>query len=157
MMVANEDWDLWIRMAEFCRFAYCDEILARFRMHPSSLTGGKSERYARVILDRVRLIEKYYARENVPPEALTVKWLALRNVNMDVTIRYLSIGRWREARTYFIRTLRASPNPFTSAFRVLGVALFDLYLSKTAWGVRLVDALVTHRRAQPISEGILRR
>jgi GT2 family glycosyltransferase len=145
-LIGNEDWDLWIRMAEHCRFAYRDQILARYRIHPQSLTGGKSERYTRIILDRVRLVERYYARAQVPADAMTVKPLALRNVYMDVTIRFLAIGEWRKALPFFFRTLRATSNPVAAALRVLAVALFDLYLSKTRWGVRLTEALVAQRR-----------
>jgi len=141
-LIANEDWDIWIRMAETTHFAFCDEILARYRMHPTSLTGARSTHYQRVILDRVRLIENYYARPHVPPDALTVKTLALRNVYMDVGIRFLAIGQTRQAMPYLWRAVRAHGNPFQAALRVGGVAL----LSKTRWGVALVDQLVARRR-----------
>ncbi len=145
-LVANEDWDLWIRLAEQFDFTFRDEILARYRMHPTSLTGGRSQRYRRVILDRVRLIENYYARPSVPPDALAIKSLALRNVYMDVGIRFLAIGARREAMPYLWRAIRAHGNPLAATFRVTGVALFDLYLSKTRWGVALVEKLVAHQR-----------
>jgi glycosyltransferase involved in cell wall biosynthesis len=148
-MTGNEDWDLWIRLAEHYPFAFRDLILARYRMHPESLTGGRSETYVRIILDRVRLIEGYYARAAVPEEALGVESLARRNVYMDVTIRFLSIGRWRAAVPFFIRTLQAAPNPIATLPRILGVALFDLYFSKRRWGVRLAEALVARRRRAP--------
>ncbi len=145
-LLANEDWDMWIRMAEISRFLFHDEILARYRMHPTSLTGGRSQHYRRVILDRVRLIENYYARPNVPPDALTIKSLARRNVYMDVGIRFLAIGALREAIAYLWRAIRAHGNPLAAALRVAGVALFDLYLSKTRWGVALVERLVARQR-----------
>ena len=145
-LIANEDWDMWIRMAEISRFLFHDEILARYRMHPTSLTGGRSQHYRRVILDRVRLIENYYARPNVPLDALAVKSLARRNVYMDVGIRFLAIGALREAVPYLWRAIRAHGNPLAAAVRVTGVALFDLYLSKTRWGVALVEKLVARQR-----------
>ncbi len=145
-LIANEDWDLWIRMAEVTRFAFHDEILARYRMHAASLTGGRSQHYRRVLLDRVRLIENYYARPQIPPDALAIKSLALRNVYMDAGIRLLAIGAPREALPYLQRAIRAHGNPLAATARVTGVALFDLYLSKTSWGVRFVDGLVARRR-----------
>lgn len=145
-LLANEDWDLWVRMAEITKFAYHDEILARYRMHPTSLTGKRSHLYRHVILDRVRLIQDYYARPNVPPSARAVQSLALRNVYMGVGIRFLAIGAVREAMPYLWRAIRAHGNPIRSAARVIGVTLFDLYLSKTRWGVRVVEGLVTRRR-----------
>lgn len=143
---ANEDWDLWIRLAEHTRFAYVPLVLAHFRIHAGSLTSGHAQRYERVLLDRLRLIERYYARPNIPRAAIAIKSLALRNVHMDVTIRYLSIGRWREAWRYFWKTLRVAPNPLTTMLRVMAVAVFDLWLSKTDWGVQLVERLVAFKR-----------
>jgi glycosyltransferase involved in cell wall biosynthesis len=145
-LIANEDWDLWIRMAELAEFAFHDEILARYRMHPASLTGARSAQYRRVVLDRVRLIENYYARANVPADALAVKSLAFRNVYMDVGIRFLAIGQARAAMPYLARATRAHGNPLAAAARVASVTLFDLYLSKTRWGVALVEKFVAHRR-----------
>ena len=145
-LIANEDWDIWIRMAELAQFAFRDEILARYRMHPTSLTGARSKNYHRVVSDRVRLIENYYSRPNLPAEALQVKSLAQRNVYMEVGIRFLSIGEIRNALPYLARAIRAHGNPFSTTLRVFGVALFDLYLSKTPWGVALVEKLVATKR-----------
>jgi glycosyltransferase involved in cell wall biosynthesis len=145
-LVANEDWDMWIRMAEITQFAFHNEILARYRMHPTSLTGKRSRHYRRVILDRVRLIQDYYARPNLAPSARAVQSLALRNVYMNVGIRFLAVGAVREAVPYLWRAVRAHGNPIHATARVTGVTLFDLYLSKTRWGVRLVDRLVERRQ-----------
>lgn len=145
-MTGNEDWDLWIRLAEVSRFAYVNSILARYRMHPQSLTGGRSLAYTRIINDRIRLIESYYSRAVIPDQALAVKSLARRNVYMDASIRFLSVGQRRLALNFFLQTIRVAPNPITALFRVVSVTIFDLYLSKTSWGVRLAEALVARRR-----------
>jgi GT2 family glycosyltransferase len=145
-LFANEDWDLWIRMAENCRFAFQNEILARYRIHPSSLTGGRSEKYRRVVADRVRLIENYYAKPNRPAAALKVRSLAYRNVYMDAGIRLLAIGDLQNGLPYLRRAVLAHGNPIPAFLRVTGVLLFDLYLSKTRWGVRLADQIVNARR-----------
>lgn len=143
---ANEDWDLWIRLAEHTRFAYVPLVLAQYRMHADSLTSGHAERYEKVLLDRLRLIERYYARPTIPRAAFAVKALALRNVHMDVTIRNLAVGRWRAAWHFFRKTLQVAPNPLTTTLRLLAVAIFDLWLSKTDWGVQLVERLVAFQR-----------
>jgi glycosyltransferase involved in cell wall biosynthesis len=141
-LVANEDWDLWIRMAETSQFAYHDEILAYYRMHDASLTGKRSAYYQRIIAERVRLIESYYACANIPAGALKVKSLALRNVYMDRGIRLIAIGQIGEGVSSLWQAIRAHGNPITAALRVTGVTLYDLYLSKSRVGVRIVDALV---------------
>jgi hypothetical protein len=144
-LVANEDWDLWIRMAEFTEFGYCDEILAHYRMHDASLTGKRSAHYRRIISERVRLIESYYARPNIPSGARRVKSLALRNVYMDRGIRLITIGAFREGITSLWQAVRAHGNPISAAVRVTGITLYDLFLSRTSFGVRIVDALVARR------------
>lgn len=145
-LVANEDWDLWIRIAEYYPFAFRDKILANYRIHPNSLTGGKSAYFGRLVHDRVALIEDYYARPNLPADALQVKSLALRNVYLDAGVRYLAVGKPRTAVSYFSRAIRAHGDPLSSAVRVTGVAIFYLFLAKTNWGVHLVDNLVARRR-----------
>lgn len=145
-LAGNEDWDMWIRLAERHGIEFHDKVMARYRMHSQSLTGGRSSTYIRIIQERVRLIENYYARAVVPDEALAVKSLARRNVYMDAMIRYISIGQWRNAFPMFIRTIRVAPNPITASVRAAGVSMFYLYLSKTRWGVRLVEGIVARRR-----------
>jgi glycosyltransferase involved in cell wall biosynthesis len=145
-LIANEDWDLWLRLAPRCQFAYCDRILARYRLHPESLTAASSTAYEQIIRGRIALIEGFYAREPVPADALAVKKLALRNVYMDAMIRRLTLGQNRAALADGQRALRAGGNPLAGSLRLVSVALFDLYFSKKSWAVRLTDHLVARRR-----------
>ncbi len=145
---SNEDWDLMIRMSTHWPFFYCNQVLTHYRLHSQGMTAAASpEQYSRVALDRVALIENYYGAADIPPAARQVQPLARRNVYMDATIRFLAIGRWREAFSFFSRTVRAAPDPVRAVPRVIGVALFHLYLSKSTAGVRLVEAMVSRRRA----------
>ena len=41
-----EDFDLWCRMAEVTQIANCEEILARYRVHESSMSAGRPIRVA---------------------------------------------------------------------------------------------------------------
>lgn len=41
-----EDFDLWCRMAEVTKIANCDEVLARYRVHESSMSAGRPIRVA---------------------------------------------------------------------------------------------------------------
>ncbi len=145
-IVANEDWDMWLRMSLVCRFHFVDKILAHFRIHPGGITSGHSEKFARLSLDRVRVLDKIYACSDLPPEARAVKALAYRNVYMDVGLRWLSVRAWRESALYFWKAIRVSPNPLVTPFRILYLILFYNVLSKTKWGSRLVSRLVDLRR-----------
>lgn len=146
-LAANEDWDLWIRIAEAWTLQYRDEILARYRMHPQSLTARPSCHYENIVRGRVDLIEGYYTRERIPDSARQVRSLALRNVYMDAMIRYLTVGKRRTAFSYFVRGIRTGGNPLVTTWRMAIVTLFDLYLSKTRWGVQLANAVVARQRS----------
>lgn len=145
-LTANEDWDLWIRLAEGWGVQFHDEILARYRMHPQSLTARESAQYETVMRGRIALIEEYYKREPISASARKVRPLALRNVYMDAMIRYLTIGKRRAAFSFFVRGVQTGGNPFATTLRMGLVTLFDLYLSKTRWGVRLANAVVARQR-----------
>jgi glycosyltransferase involved in cell wall biosynthesis len=145
-LIGNEDWDLWIRMAEHCRFAYRNQILARYRVHAQNLTSSVSEQSLRLFSDRIRVLEKFFARSDVPAEVLAIKPLAFRNVYLDIAMRHFTARHWHDGFDYSLRAIRVGPNPLTSAMRVITAACFYFYLSKTRWGVRLVDALIERRR-----------
>ncbi len=142
----TEDWDLWLRLAEECGFAYRHTVLARYRSHTQNITGAQSQHYARLLRDRARVLEKFYGRADVPAVALAVKRLAFRNLYMDIAVRNLAAHRWREALTFYLRTINVAPNPLTSALRMPAVAFFYIYLSKRDWGVRVVDLWVSRRQ-----------
>lgn len=136
---ANEDWDLWIRLAEFYRFVYVDRVLAHYRVHSQNLTHSGSSQNVRVIHDRIRVIEKFYARPKLPPDAVGVKGLAFRNLYHDIALRHLSAGRWRDAWMYFSRAVRAAPNPLAAFGRALRDVVYYSSFGKTDWGIRVTN------------------
>lgn len=145
---ANEDWDLWIRLAEKYRFAYADRVLAHYRVHSQNLTHSRSEKNARVIQDRIRVLEKYYARPNLSRDAMEVKALAFRNLYHDVAMRHLSARRWRKALTYFGSAVRCAPHPVTAIWRELRDVIYVSSLGKTRWGVQLTNRWLGRQRKQ---------
>lgn len=145
-LMANEDWDVWIRMAEQYKFVYVPQILARYRFHSHNLTRSDSLRVQRLMQDRVRVLGKFFARSNVPPEARDVEPLAFANLHADLAIRHLTGRRWRAAIHEYALALGASRQPILFLPRIVGVTLFNLYLSKWRWSVRFVDWIVQQRR-----------
>lgn len=142
----TEDWDAWIRMAEHCRFGFVPRVLARYRFHGGNATGANSPRALQLLRDRERVLEKYYARSALPPEALAIRPIAFANLHMDLAIRHLNARRWRPALCEYVRSLRAAPHPATFAARLVWVTLYYVFLSKWSWSVKLVDGLVRLRR-----------
>lgn len=145
-LIGNEDWDLWLRMAMHYRFAFRNEILARYRAHSQNLTSSVSARSLRLFDDRLRVLEKFFARSDVPADVLPLKPIAFRNVYIDIAMRHFTAKRWRTGFDYCTRAIRIGPNHLTATFRVASTIVFYFYLSKTRWGIRLVDTLIEQRR-----------
>ncbi len=146
-LIANEDWDLWLRLAQNFQFAYVPRVLARYRYHAQNLTRTDSAQMERVMRDRVRVLDKFFAQPIILPNILEIKTLAYRNVYMDWTIRYLERRAFKEAARTFQRTLSYAPSRIRFFPRALAVMVYYLGLSKTHWGVRLVDAWHARRRS----------
>jgi glycosyltransferase involved in cell wall biosynthesis len=147
-LIANEDWDLWLRLALVCQFHFVDKILARFRVHPGRITNTSSERFARLAADRIRVVDKVYALPDLPPEAAQMRSLAYHNVYIDVGLRWLKARDWRESLRYFSRAIQLSPRPASTLIRIASLAAFQAFLSDRAGGVRLLHALGRWRRGR---------
>lgn len=146
-LIANEDWDLWIRLAMHWSVHYDPVIRARYRYHRGNLTKSGSVRMMRVMQDRIRVLDKFYAQPNIAPELLAIKPLAYRNVYMDWAIRHFTIGQYRAGAARFRQALAYSPRPIAFIPRAVATTCFTLYLSKTRWGVALVEWFVARRRS----------
>jgi glycosyltransferase involved in cell wall biosynthesis len=149
-LIANEDWDMWLRLALVCRFYFIDKILARFRVHPGRITNTSSERFARLVADRIKVIDKAYARPDLPPDALSIRPLAYRNIYIDVGLRWLKVPDWRQSLPYFSRALQLSPNPAATLLRIASLAIFQTFLSERAWASGLARAVGRWRRRRRI-------
>lgn len=53
--LAYEDWDMWLRLARVCQFAYHPEITALYRIHGKSFM---NERYRQVVESNLRILSK---------------------------------------------------------------------------------------------------
>jgi glycosyltransferase involved in cell wall biosynthesis len=146
-LMANEDWDLWIRLAAAYRFAYVPRVLAQYRFHGQNLTRSDSERMERVMQDRARVLDKIFSGPHVPASVLEIKALAYRNLYLDWMIRYLERRDMRRAWRMFRRALAHAPSRALFMPRALAVTVYYLWLSKTRWGVALTEWFVARRRA----------
>lgn len=147
-LIANEDWDLWIRIAaQQDGIGYFPRVLAHYRYHPNNLTRTTSQRMTRVMQDRIRVLDKFFAQSNVLPEVLDVKNIAYRNVYLDWMIRSLEARDYAGAWDKFQRALALSPSRLLFLPRAAALTLHNLVLSKTTWGVRWTEAWSARRRA----------
>ncbi|HEX7976114.1 MAG TPA: glycosyltransferase [Anaerolineales bacterium] len=146
----NEDWDMWVRLARVCRFAYLDQVLANFRQHTGRTTGGQSPHFVDIAQGRFYLLDKAFSQPDLPPEARSIRPAAYRNAHMDVGLRWLSVGEWRMTLKHFGLALRSGGNPFATLARIVYLIVLYRFLSKHDWGIRLVEGMVRlRRRNQP--------
>ena len=69
---ANEDWDMWLRIAENNRLAFVDRVLARYRWHDGNMTGAASPLFRLVLETRIRPLDKVFARADLPAAAMAM-------------------------------------------------------------------------------------
>jgi glycosyltransferase involved in cell wall biosynthesis len=146
-LIANEDWDIWIRIAQHAYIRYVPRVLAQYRYHPQNLTRTTSDRMERVMQDRVRVLDKFFAGSNIPQDMLEIKPIAYSNLYLDWTIRYLERSEWRKAFPTFRRAYAFAPSHLTFLPRAFALTAYYLFLSKTTWGVRWVENWSKRRRA----------
>lgn len=147
-LIANEDWDLWIRIAsQQYGIGYVPRVLAHYRYHTQNLTRTTSDRMNRVMQDRILVLDKFFAQPNVPLKVLDVKNIAYRNIYLDWMIRNLERRDFAQAWGKFQYALALSPSRLQFIPRAAALTLHNLFLSKTTWGVRWTEAWSARRRA----------
>jgi hypothetical protein len=145
-LVGNEDWELWIRLSRITHFVFIDRVLANFRMHPGRTTAGASKRFAAITEGRVQVLDKVFGQPDLPESVLAIREQAYRNAHMDAALRWLSVKESPKARAHFWQAIRLGGNPLLSSLRIVYLILLYRYLSKRAWGIRLVEGLVRANR-----------
>lgn len=130
----TEDWDLWIRLAENRKFEFVNQVLAHYRVHSQNLTRSGSEQFARLMRDRVRILDTFYARPDAPPNALAIQSIAYRNLYQDIALRHVSAGHWREAAVFSWRALQVAPDKLSALWRGMRNFVYYSLLGKTRLG-----------------------
>jgi glycosyltransferase involved in cell wall biosynthesis len=143
-LLAAEDWDLWLRVAMRRPYRFVDREVARFRYHPGSLTAVSSAQLAEVLDCRVRVLDKLFARADLPHAVHAMRAVAYRNVHVFATIRYLQAGRVADARRAFGRSV-AEAGPGAAVRNAAFIALYG-YLTRWRAGRLLAEAIARARR-----------
>jgi len=145
-LIANEDWDMWLRVARSDRFWFVDQVLAYFRVHPGNHTGLASPQFARMLDSRTCPLDKLFRDAELPPSIQAMKPLAYENVYLFRAQQWLGKGDWREALAEFGRAFKVSGRPLTTAIRMIWFAFGVPVLERSALGRRAVAALAESRR-----------
>lgn len=134
----NEDWDLWLRVARHCAFAFTDRILACFRWHAGNVTGPASPLFHRTLEERTAVLDKLFRDPTLPPAVLAMRAAAYRNVHLGVGMRWLGDRAYRPALRAFRRALGCGANPLGTGVRIAWFVVSWELLGRCAWGRRVV-------------------
>lgn len=145
---ANEDWDLWLRVARASRFAFVDRVLAHIRWHDGNLTGPGSPAFDAVLATRTAPLDKLFAEPDLPAAVAALRPLAYENVHIFRGTRWLQAGAPRRALGELARAVRVSDRPARAALRVVWFIFNASRLGNSAAGRRLATWLRALRPGQ---------
>ena len=130
----HEDWDMWLRVARDHRFLFLNQILARVREHEHSITSPSLPTFVEHIERRVQVIDKLYARTDLPSQLYTFKPHAYRNVYTEIGIFLFNTGHRGRALRMFQRAITAGGNPLIAFARILWFSLITQQLKRYGAG-----------------------
>lgn len=143
---ANEDWDMWLRVAQHHRFAFADRVLANFRWHGGNLTALGSPLFPTVLATRTRPLDKFFSQADLPADVIAMRPVAYTNVHLFCGLRWLQARELGNARREFARALHASGSPLRTAVRIAWFVLVNECLHRFAAGRRFTVWLTSLRR-----------
>jgi glycosyltransferase involved in cell wall biosynthesis len=105
-LFGTEDWDLWIRIARHFRFAYLNEALVAYRIHPNNISGNS----LRMRENELLVIEKYLmddsnARGTFPKGVMEKR---LFDLCFGISFHYMEKERF-VARRYLRKAIQQRP------------------------------------------------
>jgi glycosyltransferase involved in cell wall biosynthesis len=143
------DFEYWLRLGLYGKFARIPRTLATFRVHPDSATiSHKGPAMAR---EHIQLIQRFYLRPDLPPEVLRVRAEAFGWAHLVAGVA-AGPARSVEIRHYLRATLYHPPIPLL----FLGQWLFALalklpkpILGVLQWGWHMIRSIRRLLRGKP--------
>src|SRR5262249_48349705 len=143
---ANEDWDMWLRVAKHYRFAYVNRVVAQFRRHGGNLTSPLSRYFADTLNGRVKILDKAFSSADLLPVIVAMKPIAYRNMYIGIGFRWLHAREFRKAGRFFWRAMCVGGNPAVTLAHVIWFLLTWGFFSRFTWGRRFVKEIADLRR-----------
>jgi glycosyltransferase involved in cell wall biosynthesis len=145
-LTTSEDWDMALRISRHYPLLFIDEVVARFRLHETNITGPDSLHFGESLENRVRVLDKAFAAPDLPAAAATIKPVAYRNVYTYMGLQWLVRRDLRGAAASFALAFRAGGNPIVTAARILWFVLNWELFSRYGWSRRLAIEVANIRR-----------
>ncbi|HTY54949.1 MAG TPA: glycosyltransferase [Candidatus Binataceae bacterium] len=145
-LIANEDWDMWLRVARSDRFYFVDKVLAYFRVHPGNHTGFDSPQFVTMLESRTLPLDKLFADPQLPRSIRAMRPLAYESVYLFRAQQWRAKGDWRKAMAEFQRAVKASGRTLTTTMRITWLAFLVPMLQRSSPGRRIAAAITESRR-----------
>jgi hypothetical protein len=143
----SPDYEYWLRLGLFGDFLHINESLAAFRVHEGSQT------FAQTTVERaeeaLRIIQKYYARADVPTDILAGRNKSYANAHLVVAHLHLRSGRYRAFLDQACKGIVRSPQVVFSLrfMRMVANGLLNRSLHKLLWiSKAAMNALLLRKR-----------
>lgn len=107
-----QDWDMWLRIAQYYEFDYVDEILCRINVHGNQISND----YAKLIPGRTRMVEKHALEFEKYPDIYVTH---LKRVGKLHCIN----GTWTQGLAWFQKAVQLRP---IEIIKILGWCLLEL-------------------------------
>jgi len=126
------DYDFWLRLGLQGRFIRVPEVLASFRVHEQSLTFAPADE--KRAMEPVRIISGFIETQNLPPELLPLKKMALSNAWIITAQLFIRSGCFRRGGQALRQAFSIRPLNFLSprTWRILSNSLFNRTLHRLA-------------------------
>lgn len=105
-LAGPEDIDMWIRIAHAgYEIGYVDQFLLQYRILNNSL----SRNIDKMVQDDLHLLDKYFARDDVPPDIRRLEAQARAVVYYNAAVRYFYTGRIAQGQQCIREAMRLCP------------------------------------------------
>lgn len=152
-LIANEDWDMWLRVARHYRFAFVDKVVACIRWHNDNLTGLASAHFGTVLDTRTEPLDKLFSDPGLPSDVQAMKSIAYTNVYLFQGRRWLQVRNLRNAGRAFSLALQTSDQYLITVVRIVWFAVALPILQRYPWGQRTTEALANLRKRRQARRG----
>lgn len=134
------DREYWMRLAACGEFYFEEQVLASYRLHPSSISASTTTE--KVSLEYIRILNEYYENPQLPSGILARKNEAYANAYWVVARNMLREGSFKSAAYYLNQAYKTDPTTFNAS------NIVTLFRSSVGKHLRLLVARIRGKVAR---------
>jgi len=130
-----------LRLAQHVRLQFVDRFVARVREHADSMSGLHSPQRSAFLATRTAPLDKLFRDPQVPAAVAAMRSTAYANVHIFRGRMWMATRNVRAAVREFVRAMRVSGRPMTTAIDIMWRAAAVQALERSAPGRRALAAV----------------